>query len=311
MKTGSPHINSELIRRVGDMPALAPLVIELLKVSNEPDASFVTIAELANSDPVLATRLLKVANSAYFGLPGRVETLSVAVAVIGLKMLRRLLLSMTTRQIMDIHLPSYGMARGGLWTHSLAVAKTSSWLCQLLSYRQEEELWAAGLFHDLGKVIVSDLMEGLVSPQAARSLGRGGAPCVELETEICGYGHPEVSALVGEKWNLSERFVAVTRFHHAPEKATGFHKSVAILNAADSIASHMLANGGRIDEGFELSEFTVDVLGLDVERIAEGAAELSDGMFDDVCFLIDCAEEALDGGPVVADGGPRDTGGRQ
>lgn len=308
MKTESSHINKELIRRVGDMPALAPLVIELLKASNEPDTSFVDIAELANSDPVLANRMLKVANSAYFGLPGRVETLSVAVAVIGLRMLRRLLLSMATREIMDVRLPNYGMDKGGLWTHSLYVAKTSSWLCQKLSYRQEEELWAASLFHDVGKVIISDLVEGMVTPRQAEVLGRGGDACVELEMELCGFGHPDVSAMVGETWNLSDRFVTVTRFHHAPEEAASFQKSVAILNASDAIATHLLATGGKMGEGLELCDFTVEVLDLDPERLCGDADEVFDGMFDEVCFWLDCAGEADGDGPGSADEIPRDMG---
>lgn len=285
-----------LLDKVEGMPALAPLVIELLQAIEEPETSFVRISELANRDPVLATRLLRVANSAYFGLPGRVETLSVAVAVIGLRTLKRLLLMMTTREIMDVPLAGYGIEKGGLWSHSLAVAKTSAWLSGFLGYQQEEELWAAGLFHDLGKVIVSDLIESRVTPEHAAVLNGGGYSCVELEREICGLDHAEATAMVGRKWNLSDRLVTVTRHHHVPGDAGGFQKSAAILNAADTIAAHLVAHDGEIGEDLEFSDFTVNTLQLDPGVIGERSGELFESIMDELSFWTGGGDGFDDGG---------------
>lgn len=306
MGVANGYIDRKLARKVEGMPALAPLVMELLRAIDEPDTSFGSISELVNRDPVLATRLLRAANSAYFGLPGRVETLSVAVAVIGLRTLRRMLLMMTTREMMDVTLAGYGIEKGGLWTHSLAVAKTASWLSSLLGFQQEEELWAAGLFHDLGKVIVSEMIEGRVAPEQAPAISGGGRSCVELEREICGTDHAEVTALLGRRWNLSERLVAVTGFHHVPENAGRFHKSAAMMNAADTIATHIVAHDGRKGDHFEISDYAASTLHLDPDTIGEQCDELFDSIMDELFFWMDCSGEAA----AESGGGADDRGKR-
>jgi len=243
---------TERIReRIEKMPAMNTVALKLLCVTSGDGYSFQEVADILASDASLAARVLRLANSAYYGLPRRVESLGMAVSMIGVRALRRMVMNITTYDLLKVNLLGYGLEEGGLWAHSLAASLAAAELCDLIAYPHQEEMRLVALLHDVGKVVLSPFLEEAVEDREV--LMAGGRAGLELESELLGINHAEVGSLIADRWNLSPRFEEILRCHHAPEESANLPRGTAIVNLADTMVRELI----RSEEPFKA------VMGLD------------------------------------------------
>lgn len=228
----------ELINRVADVYVLPEVCIRLAARLDDPDSSNREIAALIMLDPGLALRLMRVANSAYFGFPAKITSVDQALAVLGRITLARVVLGVSVIGSCDKLRVAPEDLRAH-WRHSV--------LCGLLARRlaagtglDGEALFLGGLLHDVGQLVILD-----ATPRDALSVwqedGQLDPQRVEAVVAEAGFFHWD-HALVGEallrRWGLPELFAVIARWHRAPEQATAFGPEVAVVGLANAMSRY-------------------------------------------------------------------------
>lgn len=234
-----------LVRQVRDLPALPAAVVRVMQLTDDPKASASDIARALASDQALAARVLKLANSAFYGASRRISTISEAVVTLGLRTTRNLVMATSCQELLERDVAGYAMPPGALWQHSLATASAAQALAQWAGYRGTEEAFVAGLLHDIGKVVLNTYLKEQFVRVLIRAAG-GGLTYAEAEREILGFDHAEAGARLLERWNLPSSLVSAVRYHHAPMEANLASPLPCIVHIADAI-SLMLGIGLGMD----------------------------------------------------------------
>jgi HD-like signal output (HDOD) protein len=209
-----------LLLRASALPPFSPILNRLLASLAREDVQFSDISELIEKDTVLAGNLLRLVNSALYGLAGTVNSVRHALAIVGLEKMRNMVLTMSFARMWrrDVAVAGWSPARFNL--HSTATAILADLLAQHVSTDYAEGAFTAGLFHDFGQLLLatvlprefdgirSCLMEECSNPE-------------ECERETFGITHPELAAAALEGWHLPEAIVRAVRLHHSPEPPNG------------------------------------------------------------------------------------------
>jgi HD-like signal output (HDOD) protein len=195
----------ELLERVEKMPAARPAVMRVLQLVDDPDCGAADLANAAGVDIALTGRILKLANSAYYGLSGRIGSLAFAVAVIGFETVRALAVAVASE------LPSDpALLPPDFWTTSAYTAVAAGTVAGQVGARQPEA-FSVGLLADLGAALLFQ-----TSPEAylALPLAGPGAALMAAEKDVFGITHPQAGRRVLEAWQLPEVLTAVIGTHH-------------------------------------------------------------------------------------------------
>src|SRR5467141_1383451 len=218
-----------------DMVALPtlPLVASRLleSIANPESATSEEIGEVIALDPALTARTLKLANSDFYGFPRKVGTVDLAVVVLGPDTIRDLVLGASVFQTLD---PTW-RSLTGLWSHSLACGVAARAMADRCGYRLESEAFAAGMLHDIGKVVLRQTCPARYD--AATALAREqGISMIEAERGILGSDHAEVGGWLAERWGLPGDLVEAIACHHRPEQARLNTELTSLVHIADWLA---------------------------------------------------------------------------
>jgi HD-like signal output (HDOD) protein len=220
------------VERLGQLPTLPFVVERIIAMADRPDTSAEDLGRLIEKDQVLAAKVLRLANSPFYGFPARIASVSHAVVVLGLNVVKGLTLGATIFDLMK----DAGMDH--LWRHSLGTAMTAHILAQHAGQRNTEEVFVAGLLHDLGKVVLfakmPDLAKAVVGEARARDLSMQ-----EAEQEVLGLTHADIAGWLAESWHLPIVLKEPMMFHHHPALARVAPKQTAIVHVADVLVKAM------------------------------------------------------------------------
>lgn len=273
-----------VIRKLGiiqNLPTLPKIVFELEKVINNPEKGSSAASAIIQDDPAMMFRILKVVNSAYYGLPNKIDNIRQAVTLLGMEAVKRLAL---TTAVFSTFLTREGRKdfnREEFWRHSISTSVAMQALHDAVAPRLKqrvtsEALHLAGLTHDIGKIIYEqhfhvDFIEAIQLAED-RSI-----PLCQAESEVMGIDHAELGAWLGRKWNLPDQIVSAIRWHHAPTKVDPQHHDIThIAHIANYICNqeHLGFSGSPVPS-FNHSFFLAgcgmkleDVLAL-VDKIKE------------------------------------------
>jgi HD-like signal output (HDOD) protein len=203
---------------VNDLPPFSPILNRLLARLASEDVSFTEVSELIEKDTVVAGNLLRVVNSAIYGLAGTINSVRHGLSIIGLEKARNIVLTMSVARFWRREPSVEGWSSARFNLHSAATAIFSDLLAQHLPVEYPEGAFTAGLFHDLGKFLAASALPE-ESGSVRRSIDSGTDGFLECERELYGITHPELSAAALEQWNLPEPIRRAVRFHHAPENS--------------------------------------------------------------------------------------------
>ena len=204
------------LRVLGELPPFSPILNKLIASLAQEDVSFAKIAELIEKDTVLAGNVLRLVNSALYGFPGTINSIRHAVSLLGISKLRNATLSMSVARMWKQVKTPPGWMMGSFNLHSLGVAILADLLAQRAKVEYAEGAFAAGLFHDLGWLLVA---MGLPDEYKQISLlcRQGEKWAHEYEVQVLGMTHAELSAEALAKWNLPEPIRIAVRYHIAPD----------------------------------------------------------------------------------------------
>ena len=261
---------SRIMRQVKSFPGMPTTAAKLLPLLREPDSSIARIEDLIKYDPGLTANLLKLTNSAYFGLPSRISSVHQAILLLGRKRLLQLVTTMCMSGLMKKSVPGYDLPQGGLWRHSVAVAVAADRLVQSLKITQADEVFTAALLHDIGKMILGDyVQEDLKSIQ---EMAVKGISFEVAEYMVLGTNHADVGARILNSWSMPEELVHAVAWHHDPDQCKENCRLSDLVHVAN-IAAHSIDGGPNDDDlSVEASLKAIDRLGLrpgDITTLAE------------------------------------------
>ncbi len=205
----------DIVSQVGALPPLPDTALKLMRVMNDPGSSMDDIVEAVKYDQAVTGEVLKLCNSAFFGLSRQVTSLNDAMLTLGTVKVLQLVMSVHTNSMLSREQKGYGLQPGVLWKHSVAVALASSLFAQRIKLPNVNLVFTAGLLHDIGKVILNEYVADKFA-EIIRRVTDDGSSFGEAEQQVLGFSHEEIGGMIAEKWRLPDAIVRCIRYHHTP-----------------------------------------------------------------------------------------------
>ncbi len=269
-------------RFINRMPALSTTVGKVLEVCSKTDASPNELNRVVSLDPVLTGQVLKLINSAYYSLVNKVTSLPRAITMLGMNTVKNMALSMAIIATVGMGRKSKAMPISRFWAHSLGVGVAAKMFGAKagLDIMEREELFFAGLLHDLGKVPFGDEYFDVIE-----ACKKEEAPLIDMERKILGTDHQEVGRMIAEKWKLNDFLVECISGHH--EVLDGeLDKKIAFITLADMYTNIMrYGSAGNHFPDQSIRDELLDMVDLSWEQV--------DGMGEDIAAEIEKAKVFL------------------
>jgi len=273
-----------LIARVEDLPTLPRTVLRITEMVNDPRASARDLSRIITDDQVLTARLLKLVNSSFYGFPQRVATVTGAIVLIGFDAVRNLLLTTSVFDLFPSRTSRDRRHQESLWDHSLACAIGAKAVGEVLRHEKLEELFVAGLLHDIGKIVAMAQLPDEFERITVRAR-EGRMMISEAETEILGCTHAEIGRLLLDRWKLPVKLMNTIAFHHAPLAAGGFALETSIVHLADILARALQLGSGGDDKVPLLDTSAWELLRLKTSSLEPIMSTMLDEFGDISAFL--------------------------
>jgi putative nucleotidyltransferase with HDIG domain len=212
----------------------------LNQVLDDPDVSVDEVVRLISLDQSLTTRILKVVNSAYYGLQGQVSTIRHALMILGFGEIQQVVLGTTVIDLFHSQKSQDLFDVWRFWEHSLGCAFMAKNIARILHYRISGETFVAGLLHDVGKIVLTQYFPEKFSRVVSQVMDHG-VPSSEAETTAIGTTHGGLGHLLADHWNLPPSISEAIYRHHEPAKSLHNPLMTAIIHLADVL----LVQNGR------------------------------------------------------------------
>lgn len=268
---------SWLLQYARDIPPLPRVAVQVANLVDQPNTSAAQVAQALSMDQVLTARVLKLANSAFYGAPRKISTVTEAIVLLGMRTIRNMTMAVSCFDLYDRDVKGYTERRGDMWRHSLCCGYAAQQIAARVRYPLPEEAFVAGLLHDIGKVLISLRLSNEFGMALDRVIEEK-ITFVEAELEILGFDHAQVGAHMSEAWNLPPQLVSAIRWHHDPASAVetppagnksgrNAGKLAAIVHVSDLVCITLGIGLGGDGLHYRLQEGVLDLLGLDAEAI--------------------------------------------
>jgi putative nucleotidyltransferase with HDIG domain len=209
-------VSSELLELCDRMPAFPASVQRVIALTSDINSSPKQLVKVIDHDPVLTIKILKVANSAYFGLSRPIVSINHAVVYLGLNTVKHVALAIAAIGSLPRNNEA-GFDMDDYLLHSLTSAVLARSLAHKMSVPEAEaaNYFVAGLLHDIGQVVFAQFKPKAFQ-ETLDEAKNSGQPLHEIERRILGSDHAELGAVLCEKWSFPEPLVAAIRMHHTP-----------------------------------------------------------------------------------------------
>lgn len=204
-------VDKEAILKDCTLPAMPHVGAKILRVVNDPLTSVEELQDTMISDQAITSRILMIANSAYYGLRRKVDTLSDALFVLGFEAVKKIAIAVSTKDIYNFH----GLIEQKLWEHAIGVSIAAGLVGEKQSaYKVSiEECIVAGLLHDIGKAVMNRSQPERYA-MVVETVYEDHIPFCRAEEDLFGFTHQEVGALLFQRWKLPDDLAAITGNHH-------------------------------------------------------------------------------------------------
>jgi len=223
----SPEALRRKIARLKTLPTLPRLLQSVVSALEDPDIDLEDVGALVEVDPSLTSQILRLANSAFYGAQGTIARVTQALVMLGAAVTRSLVLSTGVLDIRKVPLR-------GFWEHSIGCAVAAGAISKATGRGSPEEVTAAGLLHDLGKVVLykelPDVFEYIVDHAEAEH-----RRFRDVERELLGINHGEVAGWLVQKWRFPTHLAEPIMYHHSPARARDAKDEAAIVHVANTL----------------------------------------------------------------------------
>lgn len=223
-------IPDKIMMDVSSFPSMPRAGFKLRALLNKVDVPLTEIEKILRHDPGLATNVLRLANSAFFGLSTKVGSLKQAVMLLGVKRFSQIAVSACMSKTMGKAGEGYDLSPGELWLHSIAVSNTAEAIAKNRNITETDDVFTPALVHDMGKLVLGKFVKEEL--QKIERITANAVPLDVAEHMVLGTDHAEIGALILAKWSLPIDIINAVRWHHNPEglKNSSIHSDIVYLS---------------------------------------------------------------------------------
>lgn len=269
-----------LIRQTTELPSMPEVAFEVMRVADMADSSAITVAATLARDPSLSVRVLRLANSAFYGMSREVTSISDAVVVLGMRTVKSLSLVAASFPWLHKALDGKGIDPGQLWNHSLTTAYLVRNMALKKEFKDAELPFCIALLHDIGTVVFAVWKENAFEAQIRRAEAEQ-VPLDVIERAVYGFDHAEVGAELCDVWNLPRVYGNAIRFHHQPSAPETSDPIADLIHVADFVIRERGLTTGLFGPVYQLDADAFERVGLSSEELNE-MLEISLGQCSDL-----------------------------
>lgn len=261
----------KVIENVRPFPHVVGLLIRKI---DDPEADIKDIEDLVGKDVVIAAKVLKMANSAYYGFPKSIDNLHDAILILGMNTIKSIVIAIFTKSVMNVDASGYGLVdKGDLWKHSVLVASGARYIAKKLKLQNIERFFVAGLLHDIGKVVISEIIQKYKMDVIRYMLFKN-MDIPSIEDEIVGINHNILGEMLAKFWNFPDFISQIIKYHDDP------------LSAPDSIKNDVLVVSSANKFSYKFVQKNLVNLGIPQMHVSKGMEYLKllklDDQFEDI-----------------------------
>ena len=269
-------LKKQILRKITQLPAMPQTVMKARQIMSSEGSSFNELAEVLKTDQAVASKILKLSNSAYYGMRGKISSLQHASVVLGLNTLKEIIMMAGASSMLAATLEGYGLDAGALWQHSLGAAFGAKWIAERKSPELADDAFVSGLIHDCGKLVLdAPIFER--KAQFVSFMNAGEQSFLKAEKSILGFDHSEIAYALCKKWSVPESLNTAIRYHHKPALSRG-DKLTSIVHLADALAMMSGLGAGIDGMAYEMDDQAMAQLNFQEEEIPEVMEQMVDAV---------------------------------
>jgi putative nucleotidyltransferase with HDIG domain len=261
----NPEVQQKYLRIVdslGQVPTLPVVVTKVHQVLSHPNSGAGHAAKIIETDPSLASKVLKIANSSYYGIPRTIYNIQSAIALLGFNTVKTLVLSSTALKALPKNARCPHFDYKVFWKHSVEVAVIARFLARTgLGALDSELAFTAGLLHDIGKLIFDESLSEDWEKALEKSISEN-QELYKVEQELLGIHHAELSGLLLEHWGIPESLQGPLKYQYNPELGGNCSPLAFVIHYANYLSHLSGTNPVRNEPMPELNPAAADSIGL-------------------------------------------------
>lgn len=255
------------VQAIEDLPSFPATHAEILKLAKSDHASSQDIAEKIQLDPGLLATVFKLVNSTYYGFGRKIDSLNLAVTMLGLEEVANLVMAAQVFEQLGSYEDGAGLDVHAFWQHSVGVAFIAREIAKHLDVAAEAA-FLSGMLHDLGKIVLDRFFADYYA-QVVETVKSEGISIFDAEKNVLGVSHCEMGGQLAQEWQLADPFHESIRYHHTPQSARINPTLVCLIHLADVLCKQMGFGSGGDDMLPEFDDYALKHFSLTEEGIGE------------------------------------------
>ncbi len=255
-----------LVSRSENLPTMPSILTDIISQTFSEESSIGTLESKISLDPAVSAKIMRVANSAFYGESSKCTTLTMAISILGFHEVRALVTSLAYHQMMRAKSLSKYLSKSELWKHSLATAECAKILAKKVLPNEIEELYLAGLMHDIGFLALDVLMPNELDVVVKTALTEN-SPLHEIERDFYRWDHSDAGGALATKWGLPPVLSNTIRYHHRPLEAEKHLEHSCVIALANDVAHQCGFTNHANTAIYETSPMILKIVGLSEEEI--------------------------------------------
>ena len=284
---GSTELANKAIASITGISTLPEVTNRIIATVEDPKSSAAALHKIISHDPALVTRILKVVNSSFYGLPGQVSSVDRAIVMLGLNAVKNIAVAASLGQLFRGAKLGGGYSAKDLWKHCVAVGVTAREIARQLKMQIAEEAFLAGLIHDIGLLVALQVFPEKLRQVCDQAAADPTARFTDIEQQVMGVDHQQLGMVLAQKWQFPRPCQLVAGFHHEPGlPSESGRQIVALIHVADVLAARagigfvLTAQNSTIDpvllSQLNLTVDQYDAIGKQVPAFVSSVAILMD-----------------------------------
>lgn len=273
----------QAIAEISHIATLPEITLKIIEIVEDQDSTAADLHKVIANDPALCSRVLKVVNSAFYGLPGQIGSINRAIVLLGLNAVKNIAIAASLAKLFRGGQIAPGFNAKDVWAHCIAVASISKLLADQNKMGVADEVFLAGLMHDIGLMVEVQALRPKLT-EVFDTMREGGVSMLTAERHVIGADHQEFGQALCEKWKFPRSFALVAGYHHRPMQLEPELRPLpSIVHVADVLAARLnLGYAGTVDareldpkllEELKLTSVMIELVSQQAPRAYEQAQQ--------------------------------------
>ncbi len=266
------QIVDNAVKEISHIATLPEVTVKIIELVEDPNSTAQDLHKIISNDPALCSRILKVVNSAFYGLPGQIGSINRAIVLLGLNAVKNIAIAASLSKLYRGGQLAPEFSAKDLWVHSISTAAAAKLIADAMKLGLPDEAFLAGLIHDIGLIVEMQHDRQKLIDVVGRLEVKGGVPTHDMlavEEEIFGATHQDFGHALCERWKFPKSFSYVTGAHHDPMELSPGNRTLAcVIHVADRLAAGIEDEGFRLDlQTLEINPAVLDELSISKDQL--------------------------------------------